>query len=1139
MAASNLANLPSPPPIGSLQFFDGYFPALVADTYAIALTHALSGNAGAPSFQADQIVIVEAPEFRIDSGILVSIYPPSGSTDMYGQKLPFVVLNDPSLPWERSLVPGQPQPNPASPTAWMALLIFAAGEMILPQGSNNPVSTTTVQLLLTPSDTVLKPQIPPSNIAADVLNSQCQTITIPGLIFNAVVPTTAELPLLTHCRAVNTLDEGEQLFSVLLANRLPQANASPAAPMQYFAHLVSLEGFASYMGPNATPIPKKLNSQELMDVQMVSLYNWSFTSLPATGESFRQLMTGLVASQQASATQQSTVTLQLPLPPNTSAPQPVQDRLNEGFVPLTFVSGSQEESFAWYRGPLTAQVPQPLPEVGNPATALRAATTADELMIYLAEQGMFDLSYAAAWNLGRNLGLADAVFARQVTTYRNAVSSSFATYAQRTSLTHLAGRVPAAELLANNLTQRKFASMVASGMGHSWTKALTSVRLRGEGSLSAAQDTAPVLAASARPASRFARRPMLHPRLAVSSPEAAAAVSTDLNEIVQSVAEWLANLSLLYPVPFSHLVPNPGMLPVESLRFFYVDPAWIDALVAGALSIALHSTADVAQQMAMMPTVKKAIYKYRARSFRRVRPDAAIHPASAAGNVVASANAGGNGISMTGVLIRSAVVSGWPKMVVAATVGGAPLNLVRDDCPSPSVRLCLFDGIPDTVTLSEPYQGVLFGVENQGVYPRCVTAPAFTGSQIANASPVAPAFRTPPSGYLGGVLQVQSLAASIEPVVGITPFATGAVVNFNGTALATTVVNANQLQATVPANLIASPGTAQITVSSGGATSQPQNFIVNAPLEIDSINPVLIEVGVQAFTLTVDGVGFATGATVQWNGSALTTTPISVNQVTAQVPANLVTNPAAVAITVSVGGNTSNPVTLSVVAADPIINSIAPSVAMAGGAGFTLTVFGAAFAQGAVVTWNGNPLTTALVSDQQLKASVPASLIANQGSATVAVTLDGVTSNNSPFTITNASPTIGSIGPSFALAGGGNSFPLTVEGVNFGKNPTVNFGPTSLSPQNPPTPTQVTVMVPANLVSSPGTVNVSVQVGSVASNSLPFLITGPQPAVGLLAPPEIVAGSAQFTLNVYGGFGAGDFALQLVAAPQSQSFPTT
>jgi hypothetical protein len=56
---------------------------------------------------------------------------------------------------------------------------------------------------------------------------------------------------------------------------------------------------------------------------------------------------------------------------------------------------------------------------------------------------------------------------------------------------------------------------------------------------------------------------------------------------------------------------------------------------------------------------------------------------------------------------------------------------------------------------------------------------------------------------------------------------------------------------------------------------------------------------------------------------------------------------------------------------------------------------------------------------------------------------------------------------------------------------------------------------------------------------LPFLVTGPQPAVGLLDPPEVIAGGPQFTLNVYGGFGAGDFALQMVAAPELQSFPTT
>jgi hypothetical protein len=1146
VAASNLANLPSPPPVGSIQFFDGYFPALDANTYTITLKHTVTGNSGAPgAFQAIQQVTVQAPEFTIDPGIIQTFYPPNGSSDIYAEKLPFIVLTDPSLPWERSLVPdpnqGQGLPNPANPTAWMALLIFAQSEMILPPQSNNPVTTTTVDLLLTPDSEgkILKPQLPIGWVGPDLLNSQCQTITIPGAVFNAVVPTTADLPFLTHCRGVNTLDEGEQLLSILLANRLPQAASSPAASVQYFAHLVSLEGFAAYVGPNATPIPTQPNSQQLMNVQIVSLFNWSFTSLPESGESFSQLMTGLVQSQQATATQQSSVTLQLPLPLTTTAPQNVQDRLNEGFVPLQFITGSGEESFAWYRGPFTAQAPQPLPSVGNPATPVREANTADELMIYLAEQGLFDLSYAAAWNLGRNLALADAVFARNVTTYRNAVASSFATLAQRTAMPHLASVTSLSELLAPNASRRAFTARLAQGAGHQWTSSLRTTRLRGL-KLKAESEQAPSHPGPlARPQRRFAARPVAHPRLAISSPEAAAAVSTDLSEIIESVTAWLANLSLLYPVPFSHLVPDPRMLPVESIRFFYLDPGWTDALVAGALSIAIHSSADVAQQVVMMPALRTSINSHRARSFRRIRPDAAVNQASSLGNVVAgaSANASGNGVSITGVLIRSAVVSGWPNMVVTATVGGAPLNTVRDSTLSPTVRLCLFDGTPDTVALAQPYQGVLFGVEDKGVFPRCVTAPAYTGSQIANGNPVPAAFRTPPGGSLGGVLEVQSLATSLMSAVGITPFAAGATVNWNGAPLATSFVSANQLQAAVPANLIASPGTAAITVTSGGATSLPQNFIINAPLEIDTINPVLIAVGVNGFTLTVDGVGFVSGTVVQWNGTALTTTPISVNQVTAQVPANLVASPVTASITVKAGNSTSNQVPLSVVSADPIINSIAPNLAMAGGSGFTLTVNGTGFATGAAVQWNGATLTTAFISDQVLKATIPGSLIATVGSAQVAVVVNSATSNAVPFTITNANPTIGSLYPSVALAGAGG-FTLVVHGVNFGGSPVVNWGSNQLASKTA-SGDQITVDIPANLVAA-GSVPVSVTSGGVTSNSLPFLVTGPQPAVGLLDPPEVIAGDPQFTtLNVYGGFGAGDFALQMVAAPELQSFPTT
>ena len=50
--------------------------------------------------------------------------------------------------------------------------------------------------------------------------------------------------------------------------------------------------------------------------------------------------------------------------------------------------------------------------------------------------------------------------------------------------------------------------------------------------------------------------------------------------------------SLLRPVPFSHLVPDLRMLPTELIRFFYVDQGWIDAAVAGALSLAVHGSAE-------------------------------------------------------------------------------------------------------------------------------------------------------------------------------------------------------------------------------------------------------------------------------------------------------------------------------------------------------------------------------------------------------------------------------------------------------------------------------------------------------------------------------------------------------------------
>jgi IPT/TIG domain-containing protein/Kelch motif protein len=74
-----------------------------------------------------------------------------------------------------------------------------------------------------------------------------------------------------------------------------------------------------------------------------------------------------------------------------------------------------------------------------------------------------------------------------------------------------------------------------------------------------------------------------------------------------------------------------------------------------------------------------------------------------------------------------------------------------------------------------------------------------------------------------------------------------------------------------------------------------------------------------------------------------------------------------------------------VVAQAPSISSISPSQAVAGGSQFTLTVSGANFVSGAVVTWNGNNRLTTFVSSRQLSAAILVSDIATTGTVNVAV----------------------------------------------------------------------------------------------------------------------------------------------------------
>ena len=205
-------------------------------------------------------------------------------------------------------------------------------------------------------------------------------------------------------------------------------------------------------------------------------------------------------------------------------------------------------------------------------------------------------------------------------------------------------------------------------------------------------------------------------------PEVADAPDPGPRRTPRELRLWLARLRLLESVPFSHLVADSALLPTESIRFFHLDRAWTDALVEGALSVGTVTTGDRATLEAIYPVVRPEV-------------DEAERLVRAVGWTPGAAVAPGTAGPISGFLLRSRLVSGWPAMSVRGyardnlrlppnqrvndrvvgedqreTMGLLPV--LRFERLAPAVLLVLFDGVPEVVHLEEPRAGVQFGVED-------------------------------------------------------------------------------------------------------------------------------------------------------------------------------------------------------------------------------------------------------------------------------------------------------------------------------------------------------------------------------------------------------------------------------------------
>jgi hypothetical protein len=541
---------------GKVEFIQYHQPGLKDGVYKIRVAQEIHSNETGSAaqrvplstFTEERTFAVRGERFSLPPELIQAVFPADGSLGEHSNVLPHVILTRSTLPWERTPLAEEDAAHEDLP--WLALLLFDDEEKPEP-------SVITLGELRNPSGEAGKfPTV--GHEVGQTDKDKLTVIEVEKGLLQKLLPSTTGLAFLAHVRAgkdENGAPDGEET-AVVICDRLPKKGASSTC------HLVSLEGRlvknpdAGEGKPDEYPFDYQ-GAGDTETIRLVSLKSWSFACADE-----KQSFVGLIENLNGQFKDPGT----LRLPPNGDAE--AEAFLASGFVPLPHLLRQSEKTVSWYHGPL---IPGE-----NDSTVELPALAADQLARYDPARGMFDVSYAAAWELGRLLALQSKQLSVSLYNWKRA-----------------------------NAQQLK-----------------------------------------------QAEQQLLHPHLPPLGQEAAPPETPD------DIAAWFADLALLRGVPFNYLVPDERMLPAESGRFFRLDGMWVDCLLDGAFSIGRVTQTDYEQTQSQKESL----------------------------------TAGGDeDETITGLLLRSALVAGWPGLIVDAyDAAGNKLDSTRTERLSDSVLLCLF-----------------------------------------------------------------------------------------------------------------------------------------------------------------------------------------------------------------------------------------------------------------------------------------------------------------------------------------------------------------------------------------------------------------------------------------------------------------
>jgi hypothetical protein len=669
-------------PAKTVTFIQYDEPALKAGEYTITVTQTVS-QADPNTFTATRRVAVAGERFVI-GGEIVATFPPHLSNGPFSGVLPHVVLAKRTLPWERALAHGTGTAN----LPWLAVLTFSSDEWarvtsksgtaadLVAFGTAITVRGSTVTGTgALPANYLSYPDLDPLDYG-ETPAAACALLDIPIDLFNQVAPAynqatpaASDSAYLAHVRETDTSDSedsGTQVLqrAVVLGHRVGKDGRDN------YAALVSLENLGRYLPDDQGKVPPTVPNGTTT-VRLVAFRVWRYFA-NTLDQTFKALLENLNKSLPSHG---GVTSLSLPIPGTMSTPERIATAM------------SHQASGTTSRDDATVLVANALAMGYVPFNHhLRPPMDSERKPPHVGE--------TVSWYRGPLVPCpAPAMFLTIPATSADAMTR----YNPQTGMfdVSFSAAWQLGQLMA--LQNNAFASTL-----YTWKKTLA----KGEAIKREQELLAEKLG------DKFAS--LLRARAARIQ-----AMTPDIPHIPPIVTDWIGKLRLLQGVPFAYIVPDERMLPPESLRFFYYDPNWIEALIDGALSIGRATVDDVQRDKAL---------------HARIRPPsiAAAHRMRKNRSRVALAAADADG-PITGFLLRSQVVAGWPRLNVngySDAGGQKELHKLRMVRLSNEVLLCLFIGAAPLKMLAihEAPESLHCGVEGaDGVFT--TTLREITGDQ--------------------------------------------------------------------------------------------------------------------------------------------------------------------------------------------------------------------------------------------------------------------------------------------------------------------------------------------------------------------------------------------------------------------------